>query len=102
MMKSEWNKAINQIIRDAHHKCIYCGKNANSVHGVRGNHNIDSIVVVCKECHDRIHNEERTIYRIHRGNVIWNKDGVIEAAPRTHRVRAKAAKPSYDDIPEGC
>jgi hypothetical protein len=104
MDRNEWNKVVNRVVREAKGRCHYCGAPSNRVHGVRGNHDEGAMIVVCKKCHDKIHNEERNIYRIHRSGV-WNKEDMdyVEAQPRSHRVRAKAAKPSsMDDIPEGC
>ncbi len=96
--KSEWNKQVEQVIADWDGKCYKCGKPATGVHGI---HQHGTIVPVCRKCHDDIHHAERVAVKAHREAYNVVSPDAVRAAPKG-AVRARAMKPSYDDIPDGC
>lgn len=95
---AEWKKEVKGAFQDWDGKCFRCGGKAVSVHGI---HQHGAVVPVCKKCHDDIHQEERRVSKAAREARKVVDPRAVRAKPKAP-VRARKAKPSYDDIPEGC
>ena len=65
LQSTDWKKKREMVMRRDKWKCVLCGQKATEIHHKRyarkniGKEPIEWLIAVCKECHEKEHQEQR-------------------------------------------